>query len=783
MLFYQTWSLVHRVTNRAQDDLSTIIRSVLMRPDDAATRHDITKTLGLDPYVSGDIHEYVLCPSCHSLYGRCRNVKCGRVWSYGTAALCDPNNKCERVRELPEARTPVLCTHIAYKNSQFKQKAGLGGPCGTPLLQPSAFNDESARARPTRGDLASPTMEKEKKALCEERRDAVMRYSYRPLIQRLAQLLARPGFESMLEEWRGRAGDTPATIVTDVYGGRIWRRFQSVNGTPFLSAPHNLAFALNVDWFQPFEHVQYSVGVLFLTLLNLPKDERVKRENIIILGLIPGGSERNADVSLNHFLQPLVDELKQLHPTNGTGVRIRTHDHPAGVNVRAALLMVACDLPAGKKVSGFAMHGANKGCSRCDKDWGEAKKAPTVMRPVGDDDSHDDGGDEPEVVDAAIDEETKAGQAEAKRAGGDGEGKGSAVAPAIPPAPAAPDAPSRLMLRRGYKDARKLAPRRTNVKHRIDAKRWKSANGPTARAAVQKDTGVKWSQLLDLDYFDPVRMTVIDPMHSFWLGVCRTTLKWLRDKFWPNTTAHGKRVLDDMQSLLDAMIVPAGTVRVIRKWGANMSQLNAGQLRFVMNSASIPLFEDHLSWNSARWSAWLALVEASRILSQPFLTVGPEHIPAAGAAPAAPAAPAAVPPPPSARSKPTVRERNAGIGLDMDDDDSSDEESEPPSRPPVAPAAPGPAAASGGDNDDPEYVVDGPGSADEKGNNGVDGIKDDIVRVRSHPWCPPSLSGHPPPLLCGAYLVCPVSFTTWCVSSLGGGRRIQLAGHTQTYIC
>ena len=35
------------------------------------------------------------------------------------------------------------------------------------------------------------------------------------------------------------------------------------------------------------------------------------------------------------------------------------------VMVRAALLAVACDLPAGRKVCGFLSHSANLGCSRC----------------------------------------------------------------------------------------------------------------------------------------------------------------------------------------------------------------------------------------------------------------------------------------------------------------------------------------------------------------------------------------------------------------------------------
>ena len=34
------------------------------------------------------------------------------------------------------------------------------------------------------------------------------------------------------------------------------------SGSDFLSAPNNYGLILNVDWFQPFEHITYSVGVI-----------------------------------------------------------------------------------------------------------------------------------------------------------------------------------------------------------------------------------------------------------------------------------------------------------------------------------------------------------------------------------------------------------------------------------------------------------------------------------------------------------------------------------------
>ncbi len=65
---------------------------------------------------------------------------------------------------------------------------------------------------------------------------------------------------------------------------------------------------LNVDWFQPFSHTIYSVGVIYLTVMNLPHHIRTKRENIILVGIIPGPAEPKHDI--NTFLKPLIEELK-----------------------------------------------------------------------------------------------------------------------------------------------------------------------------------------------------------------------------------------------------------------------------------------------------------------------------------------------------------------------------------------------------------------------------------------------------------------------------------------
>lgn len=107
-------------------------------------------------------------------------------------------------------------------------------------------------------------------------------YCYRSVIQYLKELLMRPGFIDKCESWRNR-NITPGTLK-DVYDGKIWNDFLKYEDKPFLALPFNYAIHINVDWFQPFEHTQHSEGAVYLTILNLPREERYCQENVMVIG-------------------------------------------------------------------------------------------------------------------------------------------------------------------------------------------------------------------------------------------------------------------------------------------------------------------------------------------------------------------------------------------------------------------------------------------------------------------------------------------------------------------
>ncbi|GBC51300.2 hypothetical protein GLOIN_2v1775288 [Rhizophagus irregularis DAOM 181602=DAOM 197198] len=68
---------------------------------------------------------------------------------------------------------------------------------------------------------------------------------------------------------------------------------------------------------------------------------------------------------------------------------------------------------------------------------------------------------------------------------------------------------------------------RDSNEHWQNALGWRRCNSDAARKRFIKETGVRWSELLHLSYFDLIRFITVDPMHCLFLGIA----KWIMDEF------------------------------------------------------------------------------------------------------------------------------------------------------------------------------------------------------------------------------------------------------------
>ena len=122
------------------------------------------------------------------------------------------------------------------------------------------------------------------------------------LVQSIKQLVLQPGMLDQLNQWKARS--IPCGVMADIYDRSVWKSFLTVNGKEFLLSRYGFGLLINVDWFQPYKHVQYSVGAIYIAILNFPRHLRYRRENMILIGVIPGPHEPS--LHINSFIVPLV---------------------------------------------------------------------------------------------------------------------------------------------------------------------------------------------------------------------------------------------------------------------------------------------------------------------------------------------------------------------------------------------------------------------------------------------------------------------------------------------
>ena len=386
---------------------------------------------------------YCVCPSCHALYKEEDCVTTG----------------------LTNAQTGRKCAHIEYPRhpQRFRRKE-----CGIELMK---------------------CIKVGKKYKLIPRK----RFVYNSITSSIHQFASRPGFFESCEAWCKQSVSTDGSFMTDVYDGKLWSDWKQ-----YLDIPGNLLLMINVDWFKPFKHTPYSVGVIYLVILNLPRMMRFKSENIIIVGTMPG--PREPKLTINTYLKPLVNELLTLWK----GVSIETSKSLFGARtVRVALCCISCDIPATRKLCGFYGFKARLGCSKCMKEF------PTASFSDSTDYS-------------------------------------------------------------GF-DREQWPPRDFKV-HREKALQAKNAQSNAARTNIERDVGVRYSELLRLPYLDVVRCHLIDPMHNLFLGTAKTVLT-----LWKTHNVITEAAFSSIQEVVDSISVPPHIGRLPQKIASGFSGFTAEQ--------------------------------------------------------------------------------------------------------------------------------------------------------------------------------------------------------------
>lgn len=194
-------------------------------------------------------------------------------------------------------------------------------------------------------------------------------FIYQNLPNWLARFLARPGIEVLLRHPLPSVRGEPPSIIRDIWDGNAVRTFKDTNGNPFFEyhgEELRLLFGFGYDGFNPFHNKagrkKASVGAIFLVCYNLPSYLRLLPENIYLVGVVPGYKQPSL-TRLNHYLEPLVEELQEFFDSGF--YFSSTPDSPNGVVAKGAAFPGIMDIHAARQVFGLGSFHTQWFCTHC----------------------------------------------------------------------------------------------------------------------------------------------------------------------------------------------------------------------------------------------------------------------------------------------------------------------------------------------------------------------------------------------------------------------------------
>jgi len=420
-------------------------------------------------------------------------------------------NKCHKLYDIKEILNSTEIQTCSFKNYPNHPMERLRQKCNNPLIKKIDSNNEQI-FRP------------------------IMTYPLVNIKQQLTLFFGRKDFEMSCRKWAERKNETEALF--DIYDGMVWKEFKDDNEELFFTkeqADTHLGLMINMDWFQPYINSQYSVGVIYVVICNLPRSERFKPYNILTLAVIPGPNEPRLH-EINNYLYPVVNQLNQLW----NGYNIKTHEYNNGRFVRGAIIGCSSDVPATRKLCGFIS--ARVACYRCYKTANFVNNQPNFG---------------------------------------------------------------------GFTDFDEWFIERDISIIREKAGDWKKCITEDSRKAHVSQHHVRWSEIYNLNYFNPVRHCVVDPMHCLFLGVA----KWIITKLW-----IGEGILDDaklkiMQKRADEIKITSDLGRrpVRIATGDGFSNFTADMWKTFIMIFAIPITWDFLDEVDKRILAYF--VRACKILT------------------------------------------------------------------------------------------------------------------------------------------------------------------------
>ncbi len=180
----------------------------------------------------------------------------------------------------------------------------------------------------------------------------VKRMFYLPITPRLKRLYASTETAAQMR-WHHQNRSTSG-VLRHPSDGEAWKHFDLMY-PDFANEPRNVRLGLCSDGFTPYVQASstaYSCWPVVVTPYNLPPEMCMTKPFMFLTCLIPG--PRNPKAKIDVFLQPLIDELRQLWSDGALTYDISTKQNFV---MRATLMWTINDFPAYGMLSGWGTQG------------------------------------------------------------------------------------------------------------------------------------------------------------------------------------------------------------------------------------------------------------------------------------------------------------------------------------------------------------------------------------------------------------------------------------------
>ena len=157
-------------------------------------------------------------------------------------------------------------------------------------------------------------------------------------------------------------------------------------------------------------------------------------------------------------------------------------------------------------------------------------------------------------------------------------------------------------------------PVRTVVEHRANVQLLRQCKTKTELAKKVSQLGCRYLVLLELPYFDPCRMLVIDSMHNLFLGSGKQMLN-----LWLENNVLSKKNYQTIQESVDSFVLPSDVGRIPHKIFTGFSGFTADQFKNWITIFSIPSLFGTLE--GEHFECWRHFVLACRILCKRSLSL------------------------------------------------------------------------------------------------------------------------------------------------------------------